>query len=161
MGDYFRPWRRKLGVVTLVLAWVFTAGWVRSVIGEDSIDFTSPLGNGSVTSRYGLILVVFDKCDGMFFGRSFALRNVCWGEDWSSTEEHQGSKWLAQHGWFTYFANGCREDHIYIPYWELMIPLTMLSAHLLLSKPRQPKQPADITAASESSSTGPGDRTRA
>ena len=30
MGDYFKPWRRKIGCVTLVLACLFMAGWVRS-----------------------------------------------------------------------------------------------------------------------------------
>ena len=28
MGDYFKPWRRKIGVATLVMACVFAAGWV-------------------------------------------------------------------------------------------------------------------------------------
>ena len=30
MGDYFKPLRRKLGLVTLVMACVFMAAWVRS-----------------------------------------------------------------------------------------------------------------------------------
>ena len=30
MGDYFKPWRRKIGVLTLVMACVFMGAWVRS-----------------------------------------------------------------------------------------------------------------------------------
>src|SRR4051812_37506464 len=35
MPTYFKPLRRKLGVVTLVTACVFAAGWVRSVFVAD------------------------------------------------------------------------------------------------------------------------------
>src|SRR4051794_19488286 len=31
MRDFFKGWRRKLGCVTLVMACVFMAGWVRSI----------------------------------------------------------------------------------------------------------------------------------
>ena len=37
MGDYFRSWRRKIGVVTLGMACVFAGGWVRSFIIADSV----------------------------------------------------------------------------------------------------------------------------
>ena len=37
MREFFKPWRRKIGVVTLVMACVLMAGWVRSeMIGADS-----------------------------------------------------------------------------------------------------------------------------
>jgi hypothetical protein len=50
MGDYFKPWRRKIGVVTLVVACVFMAGWIRSfnfadAIQLDSVCFCSGEGN--------------------------------------------------------------------------------------------------------------------
>ena len=35
MRDYFRGWRRKLGVVTLLLACVFAAVWMRTFPGSD------------------------------------------------------------------------------------------------------------------------------
>ena len=31
MSEFFKPWRRKLGVVTLAVACVFAGGWVRSL----------------------------------------------------------------------------------------------------------------------------------
>jgi hypothetical protein len=37
MGDYFKPWRRKIGAMTLVIACAFTAGWVRSTVINDQL----------------------------------------------------------------------------------------------------------------------------
>ena len=38
MGEFFKPWRRKLGIVTLVLACVFMGGWVRSYSAHDALN---------------------------------------------------------------------------------------------------------------------------
>src|SRR5689334_11887992 len=49
MGEYFKPFRRKIGVITLVMACVFSAGWIRSRntsdflrlnVGRDQIVFS-------------------------------------------------------------------------------------------------------------------------
>jgi hypothetical protein len=39
MGDYFKPWRRKIGVLTLVMALAFAVGWVRSLRLRDARSF--------------------------------------------------------------------------------------------------------------------------
>jgi len=41
VGEFFKPTRRKLGVMTLVIACVFAAGWMRSLFFIDGISFTS------------------------------------------------------------------------------------------------------------------------
>lgn len=38
MGDYFKPWRRKLGVVVVVLACLFTGGLIRSDRVRDTVN---------------------------------------------------------------------------------------------------------------------------
>jgi len=38
MGEFLRGWKRKIGVLTLVMACVFAAGWVRSLSFEDTLD---------------------------------------------------------------------------------------------------------------------------
>ena len=43
MDEYFRNWRRKVGVFTLAMACVFVAGWVRSLSSQDT--FVIPMGN--------------------------------------------------------------------------------------------------------------------
>src|SRR3954462_3489874 len=40
MREFFRGWRRKLGVATLVMACVFAAGWVRSLFHRDNINLS-------------------------------------------------------------------------------------------------------------------------
>ena len=47
MGDYLSPWQRKVGVLTLALACVFAAGWVRSLVVEDHF--------GNIASQNGVI----------------------------------------------------------------------------------------------------------
>ena len=37
MGDFFKPWRRKIGVVTFEMACLAMADWVRSLISEDDV----------------------------------------------------------------------------------------------------------------------------
>ena len=37
MGEFFRGWRRKIGMLTLMLALVFMGGWVRSLVVRDDL----------------------------------------------------------------------------------------------------------------------------
>src|SRR5437763_11137498 len=46
MRDFFKPCRRKIGVVTLVLACAFMAGWIRSQWIHDEIHLV--FGNGRI-----------------------------------------------------------------------------------------------------------------
>ena len=39
MGNFFKPWRRKIGVATLVMALVVTGAWVDSFNGDLNFDF--------------------------------------------------------------------------------------------------------------------------
>ena len=113
MGDFFKPWRRKIGIVTLMLACVFAAGWVRSQYKADV--FIMPLNessNGVISSRNGEI-------------------------QWATAEFNHIGK--------PYEPDGLTELKNLptvlrsVPYWPIVIPLTLLSAWLLLSKPRQSK----------------------
>ena len=45
MRDFFRGWRRKVGVVTLVLACVFTGFWVLSLISSNKLVIESSRTN--------------------------------------------------------------------------------------------------------------------
>ena len=82
MGNFFRGWRRKLGVVTLLLACVAMGGWVRSLVIKDRIDFCNFTGfakqdnrlAGLATDRQSLIILVY-KVDEVVYkshGRSMS-----------------------------------------------------------------------------------------
>ena len=48
MREFFRGWKRKLGVVSLVMACVFMAGWVRSSLLTDRFAIITPAQCGFV-----------------------------------------------------------------------------------------------------------------
>ena len=143
MREYFRGWKRKLGVVTLVLACVFAAVWMRTFPGSD-----------------------FGYCD-IGFNRLEYLNRAASNTVWT----HLHTKSAASHGLISKrIARGDvlplseRVDHQYIncgiyfktfdaveasgfvlsvPTVFLAVSLTLLSAWLLLPKLRtSPPKPA-------------------
>lgn len=58
MNDYFKPLRRKVGVMTLLLECTFAAGWVRSLKIEDNILVPHPSPIGAVCSSLDGLLIV-------------------------------------------------------------------------------------------------------
>ena len=53
MGEFFKGWRRKVGCVTLVMACVFAAGWVRSLAIFDVVSFNQKDATHRVISTRG------------------------------------------------------------------------------------------------------------
>ncbi len=47
MGNLFHGWRRKIGLVTLFIAGLFMAAWVRSYLPAAEDEITYPLSDGS------------------------------------------------------------------------------------------------------------------
>ncbi len=93
MGEFFKGRKRKVGVVTLVMACLFMGGWVRSYSNCDSIRVSY---NRCLASYEGVISmnqIHFSPC--------------------------------------TYWS---------FSYLYIVLPLTLLSAYLLLSKPRKSTQ---------------------
>ena len=147
MGEFFKPVRRKIGVVTLVTAGVFMAGWVRSgsefasvcVSVRNSL-FIITSSNGSVgcyefrgSDISGLKSTPFPSWGKPFLGDfpewannpliTWRLRGLGFGVSQKPLQigGHEVSVKL-------------------VPYWSITIPLTLLSAFLILSKPRKSNQ---------------------
>ena len=170
MREFFSGWKRKMGVVTLVLAWVFMAGWARSWNLDDVIQLTSEEDMGT-----WIILGSYKGVLSLQIETMVPPRQIKWGIPmWLTVDHHDVTPPGDPMIWrfrCCGFASGYelrtagalneRVDLWIAPYWSVAIPLTILSAYLLLSKPRQPRQSDDVTAVSESSSTRPGDLTRA
>ncbi len=104
MGEFFKGWRRKAGLVTLAMALLLTVAWMRSCVTSDVIISHSQMPSTS-----------FESCDG-------GLCCFQW-TDTSTAAQHRTS----------------RQTLYFIPYWSLVLPLTLLSAWLLLVKPRKAK----------------------
>jgi hypothetical protein len=64
MHTFFYGWRRKVGVVTLVMACVFMGVWIRSRVAPDTITIFARNGSlAQLISRDATIAVRFLKCE--------------------------------------------------------------------------------------------------
>ena len=134
MGGYFKPWRRKVGICTLLLVCLFAAGWVRSFFRADCV-FSD---TSQFQSHNGGILceIVPERFD---FGFS------CYSADWKMTRNAYSHPSLAgiwrwkrlgfafgtDHGEVKY-KNGTTLKvtlfRFYLPYWSVVLPLTAFSS---------------------------------
>lgn len=123
MFECFRGWKRKAGLLSLVVTCLFVAAWVRSMIVVDILGIVS-----ETTSR---VLVSGNH-------------EFLWAHERNSQKRPSSVVWQT-------FPNkpgiigSSRHGILSIPYWSIVLPMTALSACLLLSKRRQPIQ-AERTA---------------
>lgn len=147
MRELFRGWRRKVGCMTLVMALVLAGIWVRSFNTFDILvcparqQTTLVSGNGSIvwakawiakdTKPFQLPKWKAMPSKSQLFFSDPAL-NINWircrfGSGYEYTDapirQISSSYWI-------------------FPFWSIVMPLTLLSAYLLLSKPRVAKPAA-------------------
>lgn len=151
MPTSFKPMRRKIGVLTLVMACVFMAGWVRSKSKFENLEI--PLGETAyaygVTSKGGGIDVY--RVAGMepagewiYSSRPAPLDENGHPKLATPWESHHEIEW--RWDWAGFHVGVSRWNRMnwqiescMIPYWSIVIPLTLISAWLLLSRPRVAK----------------------
>ncbi len=151
MSEFFRGWRRKSGVVTLMMACLFAAGWVRSqhivdciCVGRNPGRFhhlcSDTFGIWSAYTCYrqthqGVTTRLLPE----FWCRSFEKPFRPIAPDFEFSTDHYTVRTFCGF----YFALATQNDDSIIeeestwiiPYWSIVIPLTFLSALLLLTKP--------------------------
>lgn len=150
MLSFFRGWRRKLGVVTLLMACAFAGGWVRSTRFYDDVSFQ----RGSRTTD------LISCRDGVIWLRTCEVRARIAAGRWRwVSEPDEGTELpfdvstdLADVGWHSQWysfhvaetqvdpQSGYQFSVCVVPYWSIVMPLTLLAAGLLLSKPRPKKE---------------------
>ena len=166
MSETFRGWKRKTGLVTLILACGFAIAWVRSSLVED---LWQP-GTGKTigewqadtvqhifrSSHQGITWQTIEGFNGTMIGWKPG-----WATDPLSTAPHHttlrpvhgtadGAGDIKSHWacWGFEYAileeEDLRRTALKIPYWSIVGPLTLMSAWLLLFKRRR------ITSASQS-----------
>ncbi len=143
MGDFFQGWRRKTGCVTLVFALSVAALWVRSLTTSDHVDYSS-----------SFYLYRWISCNGVFYHSKWELGQYLLPRDLKGQIRWQQAHVTAdaddaiitaarpEETWGVY----SQHEHTpfyniesYIRYSSIVIPLTVLSGVLLLSKPRKPR----------------------
>ena len=112
MHEFFKGWRRKAGGVLLVLTCVLEVGWVRSFVVQDTV-------------------LIRNYCVGSDRGWIWWLE-MPYMDQWKWDSQTIDSDWNDETGINWVFGN----QNCAIRYWSLVIPLTLLSAYLIVWKPR-------------------------
>ena len=145
MREFFKGWKRKIGCLTLVMACVATAGWVRSQHFSDFIKYRiGPqhwLCISSNNDSFALSLLKENQPGQFTFFRIFDSSPV---QVDRSDEEYLvfkfcGFKFGVDDGMApsagVRISNPPTSYFCHAPYWSIVLPLTAFSAFLLLSKP--------------------------
>ena len=140
MLGFLKGWRRKVGALTLVIACVFAAGWLRSLQSREFIfiEFEIPFGGRihAYTSANQMDILLQRSTGWYFdFGKVDPIVTLnsldgVWFFDVEKIEEEIVDGVLQ-------VAPGYE---LRICFYAIVIPLTLLSAYLLLPKPRPIKR---------------------
>jgi hypothetical protein len=147
MREFFRGWRRKGGCVTPVIACVLLGLWVRSLVIRDEIRlrpnrWLHAFASAAGTLRWGTfgpLPAVTDGNDRLF---EYTTKNVSDQDNNDVYWQQWRNEW--RYGWAGFdFGAGyhwTRSDVTIsrwtAPHWAIILPLTLLSAWQLLSKPK-------------------------
>lgn len=136
MHTFFHGWRRKAGIFTLVMACVVMAGWLRSLFVFDlvGIHFGALHSLGIESKRQSLCVTWSEDTP------AITTKTIIWltlppsieGTDLPDDYKIGEFAWLIN----------MDDEHphgiiVAAPYWSVTIPLTILSAYLILWRPRK------------------------
>lgn len=152
MWSFFHGWRRKAGCVTLLMACVCIVGWTRSRSLQDRFFLREKDAQCYLltSSPDGLAWIrVFDVM-------GFGLRSMPFYQTQPATAPTDTANFRSQVGGYRWewagfrFCKGWQMmypiEFWVVPYWAIGIPLTLLSAYLILwNHPRKTKS-SDLTA---------------
>ena len=149
MPDEFKSWRRMLGVMTLVLALVFTGAWVRSLLVEDEIQIQQSRSVLVIRSINGSMWWLW-QCESFNsepFARYTSPARIAfdefsgqWGLRATLCGKKRGSTFFFGSGELSGSGPASPKLELWVvPYWPFVFPLTLISVLLLLSRPRARK----------------------
>jgi hypothetical protein len=152
--EFFRGWRRKAGLVTLMMALLLGVVWLRSSLITDRITIaTAPQNAYSLVSDRGRFswhgLAMTRRKDGSYhlavplgWESLYHSSDIDWIKDLEDSADEQFT-WRRKFGGFIFGRTKGFFTDAYsfavLPYWSLVLPLTLLSAWLLLIMPRPAK----------------------
>ena len=151
MLAYFNSWRRQLGVVTLLTACIFMAGWLLTVRNPNRFDFVWREGNSKAlrfgTRRSQIIIDSIDSQSSLFLNSGINQSVAVWKDRATGTLNYPDQAdneihWTHRFVGFDFGSCSQQEPFEFdfktwrFPYWSIVIPLAFLSTWLLLSKPR-------------------------
>ena len=147
MREFFRGWRRKVGCVTLVMACAITLLWLRSRFQSEQICFRP---SDTIEIQIELVDATADCACRWATRETFSEFNVI---DWQSgprrhSHQYRGTVPQIRLMEFSYVRPDCPSPRgnsiiLHAPYPIPATILTLLSAYLLLWKPRKRKAESD------------------
>lgn len=155
MREFFKGWRRKVGCVALVMAVFLAAVWRRSQTYADG--FVLPVSSnmfGIISSLSSMEFFVAgfqsDEAASQWLSSGWQTTRIRrnWKGDVLDDETTVGigdNRWVWGRFGFGMFENDTGGNHrlvaVIIPFWSLVVPVTLLSAFLILWKPRKKLSP--------------------
>jgi hypothetical protein len=148
MRAFFRGWRRKVGAVTLFIACVLSVGWARNsatddaawIIFADSSGFRILSGSGTIqVTRYWPVEITGWVPPSNDFGWSVSKKTPA--PVTTTIGLRRSARWVQIAP--VWVPNRSAEQDMldmWVRYWAIVLPLTLLSAWLLISKPRMQNQ---------------------
>lgn len=152
MREFFHGWRRKAGCVALVMACVLTTGWIRSQREFDCFALTDNSWVHIIVQSAGGRLTLFfnslNSAPAVYWWHGELSRDA---EPIDPMEDCVGCdiEWRRDWTGFTAVSYSVKDGAEIIrtlsfifPYWSVVLPLTLLSAYLILWKTRKKPKPA-------------------
>ena len=138
MQEFFKGWRRKLGCVALVIALLPAIAWMRSYFVNDRLAFSRGEFRHAIGSDLGD--VVWEH----WLDRPPA-GGLAWSSEWRNWDAPAHSRPSYYKAEPNSLLGQLQFESRSIPYWPVVIPLTVLAASLILWKERKLKlsPPAD------------------
>ena len=155
MGEFFHGWKRRIGGVTLLMALVLTLGWIRSFAIRDVVALprtdTEEVFSSSYQSLSWLSYRFRSPESPVFLVRHDGTDTTKWFTPqmrlgshliWDDAEIRWRWRWCGfGEGEVQAIAtDGNKNTFRVIPYWSIATPLALISAFLLLTKPRKTTQ---------------------
>jgi hypothetical protein len=149
MREFFHGWRRKVGVLTLVMALAFAGAWLRghrvkdvySTRGPRTVcDTWSSSHEGIAWLRLRLQLPITISTPGW---RTYTVGTTGKSVEGFFRNQKQAVDWRWKWLGFDFGQSQASQPiplqmtFLTIPYWSLVLPPTLLSAYLILWKPRK------------------------
>ncbi|WP_397569220.1 hypothetical protein [Schlesneria sp. T3-172] len=147
MGEFFKSWRRKIGVMMLAVACVFAVGWVRSQARFDAVNLQVLNATFFIQSREGGVLLMRSGPTPFFQLFRFHSAELKQAKAVMKWDQWYGYRLDYQHrfgGFEVATGTGAARSEIRfaaltLSYWFIVIPMTLISACLLLWKPKTVK----------------------
>lgn len=166
MQEFFKGWRRKWGLVALLLGCMLMAGWVRSLLGFDYVKMPIAanviFGISSVDQAIALKFGYDEEDDNEFlwvFDDRRYWGSVGYHQDAFSDIRHQYPMYILEGDCPTWYWNWCglslgesphqyypstRQSFLLVPYWFLVAPMLVLSLRLLIRSSPQRRSNSSV-----------------